>query len=106
MSGEDLQFDPRLAARVAARYAAHEFTALASWEYHDDELAEVLLADDNFVCTMKYVAGLVDKSYRFKKNMQTYVDVTGAYGPSAVVGRIMGEWLGGATTVDQEMWQW
>lgn len=96
----------KIAALVAARYAAHEFRKYESWRFYEEEFAPMLLADPTFVCTAKYTFTLVNKAYRGSRKMEGYVDVTGARGPAAVAGRIMGEWLGGTTTIDQEMWQW
>lgn len=95
-------------ALAAAEYGAREFTALASWSYHEEELVPHLLADPNFVCTAEYAIKRVMEHMRYNRQMQGRAAQAGggARGVAQVVGMVVGAWLGGHTTIDQEISTW
>jgi len=99
---------PEAVALAAARYAAAEFTPMRSWLSYEDELAAEWMKDVTFRCTVAYATSRVMAMLSHNRQMQS---IAGAYpkwvdGIAAVIGRVVGEWTGGGTTVDQELATW
>lgn len=95
-------------ALAAAEFAAREYSALASWQYHEEELVPHLLADPNFVCTAEYAIKRVLEHMRYNGQMQARSAQAGggARGNAQVIGMVLGAWLGGHTTIDNEISSW
>lgn len=95
-------------AQAAAEYAVREFTQFDSWFSHEKEFAGVLLAEPTFVCAADYAIKKVVEMMRFNAGMQGYAAQrgVGARGTAAVVGAVVGEWLAGGTTIDQQLETW
>lgn len=99
---------PEAVALAAARYAVAEFTSMHSWLSYEDELAAEWMENSTFRCTVAYATDRVIALLPRNRQMQS---IAGAYpkwvdGVAAVIGRVVGEWVGGRTTVDQELATW
>lgn len=92
-------------AMVAAEYVVGEFISFASWLGHEEELAVLLLATAQFVIVAEYALKQTEIYMRGNRQMQAYAAQRGG-GPQWVAGAVMGEWLGGKTSVDAELSTW
>jgi hypothetical protein len=95
-------------ALAAAEFAAREYTALSSWAYHEEELVPHLLGDPNFVCTAEYAIKRTMEHMRYNRQMQARAAQAGggARGNAQVIGMVLGAWLGGHTSIDEELSTW
>jgi hypothetical protein len=109
MSGAVLPAPSReLVAKAAARYVTGEFTTFRDWLSYEDELAAEWLKDPAFTCTVEYATLKVMEQIRWKTQMSSIAAEHGggAKGVAVVVGRVVGEWVAGGTTIDRELQTW
>lgn len=85
------------AAAATANYLTAEF---ADFEIGDERaIARRLLSQPEFICTAEYAIGRVMKIIAYNKQMQ-------AYGPTRVVGQLLGEWAWGKQSIDEQLDTW
>lgn len=97
-----------LVATAAATYSIAEFQSDWSWLGHEAELGALWLKDPAFVCALDYATTQVMTRIRWNKQMAAIAAEHGggARGVAVVVGRVVGEWVGGHTTIDRELDTW
>ncbi len=95
-------------AVAAATYATGQFPAFESWFSYEKEFAGELLKNTDFVCAAQYATKRVMDLIRYNAQMQGMAAQRGggAKGVAYVIGHVVGEWLGGHTTIDAELASW